>query len=276
MALSSSNSRPSKGADVLNTQIADAVQLYAGSLGGLRGPGHATTQGYLDTFDNEAGMVPLGGFIHHQELGDTSASPPTRAAVTLCPGLYELAVTGAASRADIGKAVYATDDDTFTLTRPANGRALGVVLDWRTSTSCQVYLFGAQGLAPYTTTEIVSLGKIDFATTADGDIRTSFPMPYSGKVLAFFGMVDAPCVGASGSILLNLEIGTTNVTGGVITYATGATTATLGQYLAGTTITAENQFSEGSLLSIEGSSAAATRTSGTLDLFIKVERTPQL
>lgn len=58
-------------------------------------------------------------------------------------GSVQLAVTGVSSTADVGATVYATDDDTFTLTA-SGASAIGKVLRWITSTSCIVRFEGAQ------------------------------------------------------------------------------------------------------------------------------------
>lgn len=58
-------------------------------------------------------------------------------------GAVKLAVTGVSSTADVGATVYATDDDTFTLTA-SGASAIGKILRWITGTSCIVYFEGAQ------------------------------------------------------------------------------------------------------------------------------------
>ena len=57
-------------------------------------------------------------------------------------GVAKLTVATAASAADNGAAVYATDDNTFTLNSSA-ATQIGKVLAWITSTSCWVYFEGA-------------------------------------------------------------------------------------------------------------------------------------
>jgi hypothetical protein len=54
-------------------------------------------------------------------------------------GYVVLSVTGVASAADRGKDVYATDDDTFTLT--VGGSQIGVVHRWISGTQCVVRFF---------------------------------------------------------------------------------------------------------------------------------------
>ena len=57
-------------------------------------------------------------------------------------GEIELAVTGASSTADVSETVYATDDDTFTLTS-SGASSIGKVSRWITGTTCVVRFEGA-------------------------------------------------------------------------------------------------------------------------------------
>src|SRR5690606_17156883 len=127
---------------VLNEQVADGVQTYAGALAGLRGPDHATSQGYLDGYDDEKGMLCLGGFLDDQVLGDTNATDPPRATVHYGTKLAVLTVTGVTGRGDVTKPVYAADNNTFTLTRPTLGDPIGIVWKHLAGTTCLVLLVG--------------------------------------------------------------------------------------------------------------------------------------
>ena len=53
-------------------------------------------------------------------------------------GYVQVAVTGVSSAADVGEAVYASDDDVFTLTASSHG-TIGKVHRWISSTTCIVY-----------------------------------------------------------------------------------------------------------------------------------------
>src|SRR5688572_1318353 len=67
-------------------------------------------------------------------------------------GRAPLPVAGASALTDVGKAVYATDDDTFTLT--AGGSRIGYVKRWVESTTCIVQ-FKDQQLAEAELNDIV-------------------------------------------------------------------------------------------------------------------------
>ena len=55
--------------------------------------------------------------------------------------LARVAVTGVTGLANVGDLVYVTDDDTLTLTATTNIQAVGVVVRWHSSTTCDVALF---------------------------------------------------------------------------------------------------------------------------------------
>lgn len=272
--LTTSITRAIKAASGLAGEVANSVQTYAGMWAGIRGPDHATTQGYLDAYDDEKGMIFAGGHLDSQILGDTSATPPTENELGLGPAIYPQAtVTGVASRADIGKAVYATDSNTLTLTAPTYATPIGIVVDWATSTTCDVLIFGlaVQGAVDLNGqgTQALHLGNFTFASMADGDILTSYPMPCHASIETFYAVVGTPLVGSGGTTALNLEIGTTNVTGGVLTVSTAAG-GTLGTVLTATSITASNTAHADDSISIEASSSGGTRTSGAFDLYVKI------
>jgi hypothetical protein len=72
------------------------------------------------------------------ERADNSAGAAAAINVkVLQRGLAVLAVTGVTAASDVGKAVYASDDDTFTLTASTNS-PIGRVVRWIASTSCVV------------------------------------------------------------------------------------------------------------------------------------------
>lgn len=99
--------------------------------------------------DNGSGLArplvaadPFLGFA--KERCDNSAGAASARNVKLFErGKIELDVTGVASAADVGEAVYASDDDTFTLTAAGNS-AIGKVVRWVSGARCVVYFEGVQ------------------------------------------------------------------------------------------------------------------------------------
>ena len=99
--------------------------------------------------DNASGLArplvaadPFLGFA--KERCDNSAGAASARNVKVFErGKIELDVTGVASAADVGETVYASDDDTFTLTAGSNS-AIGKVVRWVSGTRCVVYFEGVQ------------------------------------------------------------------------------------------------------------------------------------
>ena len=99
--------------------------------------------------DNASGLArplvaadPFLGFA--KERCDNSAGAASARNVKVFErGKIELDVVGVASAADVGEAVYASDDDTFTLTSTGN-TAIGKVARWVSGTRCVVYFEGVQ------------------------------------------------------------------------------------------------------------------------------------
>lgn len=100
--------------------------IYNGAAVGDNGSGAARPLVAGDPFMGFARnhMDNAGG------LGDTICRVTTK-------GHALLTVVGAAGVGDVGETVYASDDDTFTLTS-TNNTAIGKVARWVTSTTCWV------------------------------------------------------------------------------------------------------------------------------------------
>jgi hypothetical protein len=274
MALSTSGNMPdSAGAESFSMEVGNTVNAFSGGFAGITGPDNATSQGYAIPYENAKGVIFAGGAFEETNTGDTSAAPPVANRFGVgTKVLVRHAVTGVASRGDIGKPVYASDDNTLTLTHANLREVVGIVIDWHTGTTCDVLLFGIATAAPASLTrEIINLGSFDLATVAGaGDLRTAMPLPFHGEFLETFAMVDVAIAGAGGTVDIALKIGTTLVSGGVVTASTAAG-GVVGTKLAGTAITGNSVFHEGDTLDVE----AATVTSmsaGRIDLYAIVRR----
>lgn len=263
--------------------IADAVTLYHHTFAGIRGPTHGTSQGYVDDYDDEPGMI-FAGLLENpgglsSQLGDTSASPPPESGISILPQILRKAtVTGASAQSDVMAPVYATDNQVLTLTRPSDdATVVGVVTKWHSSTTCDVLLLGLLGqlLLGYGggNRAVFDLGHYDHATLADGDIRTGIVMPFHGKFVSLHGFVETAFTGSGGTATLNLEIGGTNVTGGALVVSTAAG-GTVGTKLDASAITAANVFHEGDTVDLEVSSAGGTQTAGRVHVYAIIERLP--
>lgn len=102
--------------------------IYEGSAVGDNGSGIARPLVALD---------PFLGFAVRQADNATGAASAVNVDVKV-RGQIVLTVAGASSADDVGAAVYASDDATFTLTS-TNNTAIGKVSRWVTSTTCVVY-----------------------------------------------------------------------------------------------------------------------------------------
>tara|TARA_R110002072_G_scaffold35076_2_gene104164 strand:- start:18066 stop:18920 length:855 start_codon:yes stop_codon:yes gene_type:complete len=264
----------------LAVQIADSQTLYHGRFVGLRGPEHATSQGDAANYEDEAGMI-FGGVAANpgglsSAAGDSSGTPPPKVGVSLVPEILKaVTVAGASAITDQWKPVFATDNATLTLTRPADdAEAVGVIARWITSTSCDVLLFGLpHHLRKVGEREFFPLGTYDNTDLNDGDILTGLVMPFAGKFISLHGAVETPFTGASGTATVNLEIGGTNLTGGTLVVSTAAG-GTAGTILDAAAITDANVFHDGDVVDVEVASAGGTQTAGRVRIFALIERLP--
>jgi len=113
---------------------------------------------------------------------------------------------------------------------------------------------------------ILAIPIPDMVQFADGDIVTEIVPGFAGKILSAFWLQEDPVTTGAKGTTLNLEIETTNVTGGVITLTSAACTP-LGKYIAGTAVSANNVFTAAEKISIEATSTTAfIEGSGTIFL----------
>lgn len=110
---------------------------------------------------------------------------------------------------------------------------------------------GGSGGTPF----ILSL-PITLANVADGDVLTTLTPGFNGTITKLEFAVTDPVTTGSKATSLNAEIGTTNVTGGVVAL-TSANCTPLGAVVSGSAITAANTFSSTDTISIEASSTTA-------------------
>jgi hypothetical protein len=97
---------------------------------------------------------------------------------------------------------------------------------------------------------------VSCGTIVDGDIVTGYVPGFKGKIVKASWLCTQVTTDADGATTLNLEIGTTNLTGGVIT-VNNAACKTLGLVTDGTAISGNNSFNATDAISIEASSTTA-------------------
>jgi len=264
----------------LACQAVNAAELYNGAYlyGGSRDHATAINRGRLAPWSGVAGQIPLG-FASKRATGNTALVPITEGEVDLGGRVMKnIAVTGLGGTiADNFRVVYATDDNTFTLVRPTPGHPVGIVTRFISGTNCDVYFLSFGELC------VLGMGGaardswlvgIVNGIVSTGNHGTGIVAPCHGRILSTYGVVFEPITDADGSGDINLEIGGTNVTGGVITFATADV---LGDKKAGTAVTAENIFHEGDLIDIEVTqNLAGTAADGYMAVYADVLKEPGL
>lgn len=281
MALTASVSRRLRGASIGRFEVVDGAAIFEGGYLALVGPGDAVAarRGRVEPWSAADHQIPLGRALG-TVTGNVAASPVPAVAVDLGAGgeiLERVTVVGLASRADVGTPVYMTDDDTFTLTKPAtNSATRGLVVGYSGSGSVgDVYLHAPLGLAAAPSgAELLPLGHYELAAFPAGagpaDVRANYPAPYHLEILSVHASVTTAPTGGGGTAAINLEIDAVNVTGGVVTVATGDV---LGVRKNGTAVTAARRAHEGDAIDVEVTAVTAF-TAGAIDLYALVRRLP--
>jgi hypothetical protein len=108
-------------------------------------------------------------------------------------------------------------------------------------------LAGAKCVIPFS----IALNKV-----ANGDLVTAFVPGFAGVISKICAVINDPATTADKAATINAEIGTTNMTGGVISL-TSANCTPLGSTIEGSTITGNNSFGASDSISIEASSVTA-------------------
>lgn len=107
-------------------------------------------------------------------------------------------------------------------------------------------------------------------TTAAADLISAYVLGFKFKLLAVSFVTTVLGTGAGASQVLNFEIGTTNVTGGVLTLLL-ADTDTLGKKTDATAITAANTGAATDTISLEVAASGTVFTAGAGILLLKIQ-----
>lgn len=165
----------------------------------------------------------------------------------------------------VSKAVYgATVTGGQNLSADANGKliptagsaaAIAVALESGSANEIHPVLLVTRTATGSNSGMILSI-PIKLANLADGDVVTEYTPGISGTIKKVSFVVTDPVTTAGKAADLNLEIGTTDVTGGVVSL-TSANCGTLGAVIDGSAITANNTFGSTDAISVEASSVTA-------------------
>ena len=123
------------------------------------------------------------------------------------------------------------------------------------------------GLGMYILSVPITLAQI----TGAGDVVTDYVPGHAGKIISISAVVTQVVTTGSKLASLNMEIGSTNLTGGVVAL-TSANCTPLGVKVAGSSVTAANTFTAADTLSIEAASVTAF-VEGEITLLIQIQNT---
>lgn len=239
--------------------LTNALTVYKGSL-----LAESPSTGYLVKWADTAGLK-FQGVAKTGAVGDTSVSGARGLGVEAQVDargivLQRVTVAGVSAITDVGKPVFCSTDNPeadLSLTPSVNVGAIGYVLTWYSSTTCDVILRTPADYARANNSPVVLAFHVNLATiTGAGDVVTTFTPGFSGRIAAIDFIVGTPVTTAAKAATLNAEIGTTNLTGGTVAL-TSANCTPLGAEVAGAAITAGNHFGASDTVSIEAASVTA-------------------
>ena len=226
--------------------------IYDGAAVGDNGSGYARPLVAGD---------PFLGFCYSQ-CDNSSGSAGAKYVDVWKRGAVKLSVSGAVIT-DVGRPVYATDDNAFVLAGPTASTFIGRIVRF-VSSGVVIVEFDAQNLKEQLID--VSFGFKATAAATTGDWVTTWTPGFAGRVVKTYFVGEVVGTAYAGSI--NLEIGTTNLTGGVITLTT-TTGLAKGSVAAGSAITADNSFTATDTLSVEiTSNTTDAAGSGTIHVVL--------
>lgn len=138
MALSAAVRYENRGRGIQSYVVENSEVIYYGALVGLD-----INTGRLQQWDTDSNLLKFRGIATPNDSSVTGNSAGT----VECPVdesgriLEQVTVTGVSGQQHVGELVYATDDNTFTLTATTNVGAIGEVVRWYSSTTCDVRLW---------------------------------------------------------------------------------------------------------------------------------------
>lgn len=245
--------------------------------------------GHMDFASSSPGQIPCG-MLRNSPQGNADELTGNGTRTALAQGsliINNISVTGVSAVTDVGSPIYAVDGQTMSLSNANSGLPIGYVVRWRSTTYCDVYLYSYQesldrlalGGGDSTVDEIISLGTIH-TSILEGTSAVDIMKYTTTKKMNIVSLFAYPKAIDSGLIAgdqdLNLEIGTTNLTGGVLTlaYTDADAIGDVGTKISSTAITAANTASPGDVVTLEMAASGTGFTAskhGIFDIFIGVK-----
>lgn len=275
---------------------AEAV-YYPGAFAGLN-----ITTGYFAKFDGTNADILFDGIIDEDFKQTINAGTAAGAAEIRIrhPRMIQVRTTTPITVADVRKPVYAAghDDGRVQLTVPGSGNTvhLGFIQDVIDANTCLISVNlhtrptgtsfpqpavasltnNTGGTANNTLDAHGGFVRIAYLLTLNDvagvrDIVTDFTPGFTGRVVGLEFVVDTKVTTAAKTLNLNVEIGSTDVTGGVLAL-TSANTATSGVVITSSAVTGTNTFTATDKISVEASNVSQF-SEGDGMLYIVLENT---
>lgn len=220
-------------------KVKGTTKIYAGSQVCL------SALGYAIPATDTAGLVYVG--VSRDYVDNLLGSDGDKYVRVWNGDRVEMTIVGAAIT-DVGRPVWIVDDQTVGFVK---GNVLaGIIGEYVSATSVYVDVVPAVQARPIQA--ILSI-PIILAKLADGDIVTTYTPGFAGSIVKISFVVTDPVTTAAKLSTLNLEIGTTDLTGGALAL-TSANCTPLGAVIDAAAITAANRFGAGDTISVEASS----------------------
>lgn len=214
---------------------------------------------------NSSGAAVLSG-AGEQAIGLLQGAPTSGQAAEI--------TTEGVSKGILGGSVTAgqnlmADASGKLVTQTGTNASIGIALVSGSSGDlCSVYVTAGSGSGIASSYSVMSI-PVQLSQLANGDIVTEYTPGFAGSIVKASFAVTVPATTAAKAATLNLEIGTTNLTGGVIAL-TSANCTPLGKVNDGTAITAGNTFTSTDAISVEAASVTAfVEGAGVLLLVLK-------
>lgn len=227
--------------EIIALTVKAGTTIYKGSLVNVDATGYAVPAA------DAASVVFMGVAMEGGTAGQTIR--------VYRRGIFKFAIPATATIADVGQRVYVADSATVTKTA-SNGVYVGRIIRVDSATSVWVDLeYGAPATGTVAGRSILTI-PVKLAKLANGDIVTTFTPGFAGTIEKISFVVTDPATTADKAATLNLEIGTTDVTGGVLSLTTTAC-GTLGKVTDATAITGNNAFEDDDTISVEATNVTA-------------------
>jgi hypothetical protein len=226
-----------------------AVEINSSGFSHLTAAADYSSNQYHLGYVDSSGTITLGATLGARVSGIINNEPQSGESVDLITaGVGKVRCGGTVTAGD--KLVCAASGEAVTQTR-ADQYVVGRALEGGADNSVISMLLTHEGSG---NASILSI-PVQLSTLTNADVATNFIPGFAGTILSWQFLVTTAVTTGAKAATLNLEVGTTNVTGGTIalsgTYALGAVVA------QGSAFTAGNTFTATDTISVEASSVTA-------------------